>query len=88
MAGATGVATCFAGAGSLSVLDTLAESNMNCGGSFSPPCRSFRYDLPARITSAAVSGIFSEPVVRGTYAGEATSEPRWITLTQSESLKT
>ncbi len=44
--------------------------------------------MDAVSTSAVVSGSFSEPVVRGTYAGEATIEPRWITLTQSASLNT
>ena len=60
------MAACFAGSGSLSVLETLAESNMYCVGSDSPFLRSLRFSDDALITSVVVSGIFSDPVVRGT----------------------
>ena len=64
--GVAGVAACFAGAGSLSVLDTFAESNMNCGGPLWPSLTSLRNVVAAIVTSEAVSGSLSEPVVRGT----------------------
>ena len=58
------------------MLVTLAESNMNWGGPTWPSARSLRNVVDAVVTSVAVSGTLSAPVVRGTYAGEPTIEPR------------